>query len=116
MGPDQKISGLEDEYLLSRGNPSLFYVKAPRPDREAGLDALLDRIEDDTTASYVRFSYPDELGQRISDDLALLLTERFIISRGDEARPRAGGGLPLRRGPDFWPRVGDRRGETPARE
>jgi hypothetical protein len=40
VGPDQKISGLEDEYLLSRGKPSLFYVKAPTPDREARLDEL----------------------------------------------------------------------------
>jgi len=42
VGPDQKISGLEDEYLLSRGKPSLFYVKALAPDREL---LVLDNVD-----------------------------------------------------------------------
>src|SRR6186713_211215 len=37
VGPDMDISGLEDEFRLSGSIPRLLYVKAPAPDREAGL-------------------------------------------------------------------------------
>ena len=43
--PGRDISGLEDQYRLSAGKPSLLYVsKSPAPDREAALEALLERI------------------------------------------------------------------------
>src|SRR5919199_4188753 len=38
------ISGLEDEYPLSGDKPKLIYVKAPAPQREPRLKALLYRI------------------------------------------------------------------------
>ena len=40
IGPDMEISGLEDEFRLSRSIPRLLYVKAPAPEREprAGSD------------------------------------------------------------------------------
>jgi predicted ATPase len=78
VAPYETISGLEDEYRLSEGMPRLLYVKAPAPDREPRLDALLRRIQADDTASYKPFKTPDELARLISADLALLLSERFM--------------------------------------
>ncbi len=43
-GPGMQISGLEEEFELSRGLPRLLYVKAPAPDREPRLADLLARI------------------------------------------------------------------------
>ena len=37
VGPGMEISGLEDEFELSRALPRLLYVKAPAPDREPRL-------------------------------------------------------------------------------
>src|SRR6478736_7399860 len=39
--PGMQMSGLEEELVLSRGLPGLLYVKAPAPDREPRLAALL---------------------------------------------------------------------------
>ena len=77
VAPNMEVSGLEDEYLLSGTKPKLIYIKAPAPDREPRLETLLDRIRDDDCAAYQRFSTPEELGELIENDLALLLTERF---------------------------------------
>jgi len=41
IGPGMDISGLEDEFRLSRPLPRLLYVKSPAPEREARLTALL---------------------------------------------------------------------------
>ncbi|MBE0475639.1 MAG: DUF4062 domain-containing protein [Coriobacteriia bacterium] len=75
--PDLEVSGLEDEYLLSQGMPSLLYIKTPAPDREPRLTGLLQRIEDEGRASYRCFESSEEFGELLADDLALLLTERF---------------------------------------
>src|SRR5215469_16148617 len=77
VAPGMEVSGLEDEYQLSAGKPRLIYIKTPAPEREPGLQRLLDRIRADEAASYQHFSTPQELGERIANDLALLLTERF---------------------------------------
>ena len=42
VGPGATISGIEDELERSRGRPQLIYVKEPAPERDAGLDRLLD--------------------------------------------------------------------------
>ncbi len=76
-----QVSGLEDEYLLSGGKPKLIYIKTPAPDREPRLQALLDRIRSEDIASYQKFATPEELRERIANDLALLLTERFTSTR-----------------------------------
>ena len=81
LGPGMQVSGLEEEFELSRGMPRLLYVKAPAPDREARLADLLERIA--RQASYRPFHTPAELGRLVRDDLAVLLSERFA------ARPRA---------------------------
>src|SRR5215468_3671185 len=77
VAPDMTISGLEDEYQLSGDKPRLIYLKTPAPAREPGLQGLLDRIRTEEVASYQKFSTSEELAERIANDLALLLTERF---------------------------------------
>jgi len=77
VAPGMEVSGLEDEYQLSTGKPRLIYIKTPAPEREPGLQRLLDRIRADGDASYQQFTTPQELRERIANDLALLLTERF---------------------------------------
>jgi predicted ATPase len=77
VAPDMMISGLEDEYQLSPGKPRLIYLKTPASEREPRLQGLLDRIRSEDVASYQKFATPEELAERIANDLALLLTERF---------------------------------------
>jgi predicted ATPase len=77
VAPDMTISGLEDEYQLSGDKPRLIYLKTPAPEREPALQGLLDRIRSEEVASYQKFATPEELAERIANDLALLLTERF---------------------------------------
>ena len=74
--PDMDISGLEDELELAAAMPRLIYVKEPAPDREPRLAELLDRMAN-SGVSYRTFRTPAELCSTLSDDLALLLTERF---------------------------------------
>ena len=77
VAPDMTISGLEDEYQLSGDKPRLIYLKTPAPEREPRLDGLLDRVRSEEIASYQKFATPEELAERIANDLALLLTEHF---------------------------------------
>src|SRR6266487_4521508 len=77
VAPGMQISGLEDEYQLAGSKPRLIYLKTPAPEREPGLQGLLDRIRSEEVASYQKFATPEELAERIANDLALLLTERF---------------------------------------
>jgi predicted ATPase len=92
VAPGEQISGLEDEYELSAGLPRLVYVKGPAPDREPQLTEMLARIRDEGGVSYQHFSDPAELQQLVENDLAVLLSERFEMTRphGDVA-----GGAPL---------------------
>jgi predicted ATPase len=88
-----ELSGLEDEFELSRALPRLLYVKAPAPYREPRLSDLLARIE--RQASYRTFRTPAELGRLVRDDLATLLSERFAAEPPSAARPPPGGPRPL---------------------
>src|SRR5436305_7531237 len=81
VAPSMQVSGLEDEYQLSTGKPKLIYMKTPAPEREPRLQALLDRIRAEDIASYQKFATPEELRERIANDLAQLLTERFTGPR-----------------------------------
>ena len=85
----EEISGLEDEYLLSAGLPRLIYVKAPAPDRDPRLAKMLGQIRDEGDVSYQRFSDPAELRHLVENDLAVLLSERFVLAEegGDPSRP-----------------------------
>jgi hypothetical protein len=110
IAPGMQVSGLEDEYHLSGGKPRLIYLKTPAPEREPGLQGLLDRIRSEEVASYQKFATPEELRERIANDLALLLTERFEPTPGTPAAARLAP-LPLPRSrlidrEQDWPRRG----------
>src|SRR6266480_2588230 len=77
VAPTMQVSGLEDEYQLAGEKPKLIYIKTPAPEREQNLHRLLDRIRAEDTASYQKFATAEELRERIANDLAQLLTERF---------------------------------------
>src|SRR5437764_3183608 len=96
VAPGMVVSGLEDEYQLAGDKPRLIYLKKPAPAREPGLQGLLDRIRSEEVASYQKFSTPEELRERIANDLALLLTERFTTP--------AEAGVPARHAPMPMPR------------
>src|SRR5499427_10658103 len=55
VAPDMTVSGLEDEYQLSTEKPRLIYLETPAPAIEPRLQALLDRIRAEDTASYQKF-------------------------------------------------------------
>jgi predicted ATPase len=93
--PGEETSGLEDEYRLSAGMPRLIYVRSPAPDREERLTDLLDRIKNDDSVSYQRFSDPAELQRLVENDLALLLSERFEMTQPNTADPMLAGVLPV---------------------
>ena len=86
VAPDESVSGLEDEYLLSDSLPRLVYLKTPAPDREPRLRELIDRIQTDDTVAYKRFEDVDEIERLITEDLAVLLSERFL-EPDDDATP-----------------------------
>src|SRR5215471_7653980 len=96
--PTMQVSGLEDEYQLAGEKPRLIYVKTPAPEREPRLQALLDRIRAENAASYQKFATPEELRERLANDLALLLTERFT-SPPETAVPARLAPLPVPRSP-----------------
>jgi predicted ATPase len=77
IGPDMGISGLEDEYELSAGLPRLLYVRRTAPAREPRLDALIVRMQAESGSSTTPYEDADDLAERVADDLAVLLTERF---------------------------------------
>jgi hypothetical protein len=87
IAPEMDISGLEDEYRLAAEKPKLIYVKKPAPEREPRLGALLDRIRDDNVACYKSFTTPGQLRRLIENDLALVLSERFVSAAGPASRP-----------------------------
>lgn len=84
IAPGETISGLEDEYRLARDLPQLVYIKDPAPEREAALTTLLNDVRDRDRTSYRRFRTPDELEELVTEDLAVLLSERF-----ENAQPAA---------------------------
>ena len=81
VAPGEQISGLEDEYNLApREMPKLIYIKRSEH-REERLQQLIGRIQRDDTAAYLPFDTAEQLAERVADDLAILLAERFDQSR-----------------------------------
>lgn len=78
VAPDMKVSGIEDEFLLSGDMPRLIYIKESS-ERADGLKRMIAGIEK-ANVSYKIFSTPDELQSLVQDDLAVLLTERFELA------------------------------------
>ena len=81
VAPEESVSGLEDEYLLSGAKPKLIYVKSAEH-RDTRLEDLLDRVRNDDGVAYKHFDHVDELADLVADDLAVLLTERFTARTG----------------------------------
>jgi predicted ATPase len=92
IAPGMEISGLEDEFDLAGGRPRLLYVKTPAPERDPRLAELLRRIGEQ--ASYRHFRTAAELGRLVRDDVAVLLSERFVAARAAPTA-RAGSSAPL---------------------
>lgn len=88
VAPGMSISGLEDEFVLSRSLPRLLYVRNPAPNREPRLADLIGRLAQE--ASYRTFRTPTELGRLVRDDLATLLSERFVAARPPPSPPARG--------------------------
>ncbi len=87
VAPDEEISGLEDEYNLApREMPKLIYIKRSEH-REERLKELIGRIQRDDTAAYLPFETADDLEERVANDLATLLAERFDQARHGEGAP-----------------------------
>jgi predicted ATPase len=78
--PDMAISGLEDEYELSAHKPRLLYVRRTAPGREPRLQQLITRMQAVSGSSTTPYDSPDELAERVADDLAVLMTERFTAA------------------------------------
>ena len=101
VGPGMEVSGLEDEYRLSADKPRLVYTKKTSQ-REPRLTSLLEAIRAEGVVSYREFKDAGELGALVADDLALLLTERFVSpSAAEPAAPPPAAPLPAPR----WPLV-----------
>jgi predicted ATPase len=76
VAPGRDVSGLEDEFVAAGDMPRLVYVQSPAPDRDARLTDMLQRVQQ-AGLSYHTFRHARDLGRLISDDLALLLSDRF---------------------------------------
>jgi predicted ATPase len=83
VGPGMEMSGLEDEFRRSTSKPRLIYVKKPVAARDVRLTALIEEIENDAAISYKTFESAASLRELLQDDLAVLLTERFVGGRDD---------------------------------
>lgn len=98
IAPDMGISGLEDEYELSDGRPRLLYVRRNAPGREPRLEALITRMQADSGASTTPYEDPDDLAERVADDLAVLLASGSARpGRGPSPGWRPAGCRPRRR-------------------
>lgn len=80
---DMDISGLEDEYRLSANKPKLIYVKHS-DHRQPRLESLITEIEKQGALAYKRFKDAKELQENIENDLAALLSERFLSKPVEE--------------------------------
>jgi predicted ATPase/class 3 adenylate cyclase len=87
VGPGERISGIEDEYLSSADLPRLIYAKQPAPALDPRLGALLARAHSDDPAVYRRFESPGELAELVLDDLAEVLRRRAAPGGIEPALP-----------------------------
>ena len=78
VAPGATISGVEDELRRRGDRPCLIYVKEPAPEREAGLESLLEQLRDEGGATYRHFASSGELAELVLDDVAVLVSERFL--------------------------------------
>lgn len=89
VAPGSEVSGIEDEYSRSGALPSLIYVKRDAARREPRLAQLLARVREEGRVSYRAYGSPQELADLLSNDLALLVSERFHGGAGSGVRQGA---------------------------
>lgn len=98
IAENETISGLEDEYRLSGAFPRLIYVKEPAPAREDKLKTMLDDIRSNAGVSYKSFKNAEELARFLTEDLAIMLSERFYSVetqvQAEPERPHVHSNLP----------------------
>jgi predicted ATPase len=94
IAPDMDVSGLEDEYVLSAGRPRLLYVRHDAPARDPRLAAMIVRMQSEGGASTTPYRDAHDLGERVADDLAVLMTERFAAPAPPALPGLAAGWLP----------------------
>jgi len=87
IAPGSDISGLEEEYRLAADKPKLLYIVRSAPHRDSRLRDMLRVIRDTEGIAYKYFDSPDELGELVKNDLALLLTESFESTFSDAQVP-----------------------------
>ncbi|MEV4619917.1 DUF4062 domain-containing protein [Asanoa sp. NPDC049573] len=90
VAPGERLSGLEDEFRLAGALPRLIYVREPAPGRDPRLAALLDGIRHSGGVTYQIFETPDDLREQVTEDLAVLLSERFEQSGRRQPEPTPG--------------------------
>ena len=81
IAPDAQVSGIEDEWQLAKALPRLVYLKVPANEQDVRLSALIARIRQDGQTSYRTFATAGELQDLVENDLALLVTDRFLSDR-----------------------------------
>ena len=83
VAPGEEISGLEDEYRLSGGLPRLVYLKSPAPRARAaaGGPARHRPLGRHGLVQVLRVG--GELERLLTEDLAVLLAERFLLGGPD---------------------------------
>lgn len=72
------ISGIHDEWNLSKGKPQLVLIKDASGTRDPALDALLKEIENAGTTCYYHYKTKRELLQIAMDSIAIAITERYL--------------------------------------
>lgn len=77
VAPDMNISGIEDEWELSKGKPRLIYIKESK-ERDPLLTALIHKIESSGIACFKKFQSSYQLKENIGEDISILISERFI--------------------------------------
>ena len=98
------MSGIEDEWTLADDLPRLVYLKKTGTDREPRLADLVSRADGRT--SYRSFTTPTELQDMVENDLALLMTDRFVGEPSPEPIPEpAASRLPAPRTCIGWSRT-----------
>lgn len=73
-----EISGIEDEYRFAKreGIDTLFYVWNSVDAREPRLQSLIDEITTGPTIAF--YDEPEELHERVRQDLTALITDKFL--------------------------------------
>ena len=90
VAPGMSISGIEDEFDIAaeRAIPCLVYTYKTPASRDQRLIALIERAKLDSGLSIWQYSCPDELGDRLREDVTRLSLELSRSARCHRPRSR----------------------------